>query len=489
MGALRRGVRGSARESLQVRYGALQALYYFGTCALGGFAAIFLGYKGLSNSLIGVATGASCILSVVLMPAISMLLERKSGLGIPRVVRSLTLGSVACYAVLALAPLPTYAVIVLFAIANAMSLAIAPFLSQLAMGFNRIGMPINFGLARGMGSVSYAVGAVGLSRLVELSSPGVLAGLFVLSGVVLLAVLASMPTCEAPVKAGAVQAEEPRSQADQTLGSTGRAPVACDSAEGMATAAGTVVDAPARDALDVPAGDAPGELDASHGAKGRHEDERGGAFREILRERVLLMVLAGFMVAFIACNCLSVYLIDIVVNVGGDTSMYGVAIFCMAASELPAMALVPLLRRRFSTGTLFMVVGAAYLLRNMIVVCATSVPMVFIGLLFQSTSYGLLTPLLTCYIAEVCSPRSEMLGQTLLSVATTGVGAMVGTVCGGVLQDAYGIQAMLLFVAAATVVAAFMFFVAGARARREETARQEEAAHREGPARREESVR
>lgn len=481
MGALRRGVRGSARESLQVRYGALQALYYFGTCALGGFAAIFLGYKGLSNSLIGAATGASCILSVVLMPAISMLLERKPGLGIPRVVRSLTLGSVACYVVLALAPLPTYAVIVLFAIANAMSLAVAPFLSQLAMGFNRIGMPINFGLARGMGSVSYAVGAVGLSRLVELSSPGVLAGLFVLSGVVLLAVLASMPTCEAPVKAGAVQAEEPRSQADQTLGSTGRAPVACDSAEGMATAAGTVVDAPA--------GDAPGELNASHGAKGRHEDERDGAFREILRERVLLMVLAGFMVAFIACNCLSVYLIDIVVNVGGDTSMYGVAIFCMAASELPAMALVPLLRRRFSTGTLFMVVGAAYLLRNMIVVCATSVPMVFIGLLFQSTSYGLLTPLLTCYIAEVCSPRSEMLGQTLLSVATTGVGAMVGTVCGGVLQDTYGIQAMLLFVAVATVVAAFMFFVAGARARREETARQEEAAHREETVRQEGAVR
>jgi len=489
MGALRRGVRGSARESLQVRYGALQALYYFGTCALGGFAAIFLGYKGLSNSLIGVATGASCILSVVLMPAISMLLERKPGLGIPRVVRSLTLGSVVCYVVLALAPLPTYAVIVLFAIANAMSLAIAPFLSQLAMGFNRIGMPINFGLARGMGSVSYAVGAVGLSRLVELSSPGVLAGLFVLSGVVLLAVLASMPTCEAPVKAGAVQAKEPRSQADQTLGSTGRAPAACDSAEGMATAAGDALGATTGGAPEAPAGDAPGELDASHGAKGRHEDERSGAFREILRERVLLMVLAGFMVAFIACNCLSVYLIDIVVNVGGDTSTYGVAIFCMAASELPAMALVPLLRRRFSTGTLFMVVGAAYLLRNMIVVCATSVPMVFIGLLFQSTSYGLLTPLLTCYIAEVCSPRSEMLGQTLLSVATTGVGAMVGTVCGGVLQDTYGIQAMLLFVAVATVVAAFMFFVAGARARREETARREGAVHREGPARREESVR
>ena len=62
----------------------------------------------------------------------------------------------------------------------------------------------------------------------------------------------------------------------------------------------------------------------------------------------------------------------------------------------------------------------------------------------------------------------------MLSVATTGVGAMVGTVCGGVLQDAYGIQAMLLFVAVATVAAAFMFFVAGVRARQEEIARREE---------------
>lgn len=151
MGALRRGVRGSARESLQVRYGALQALYYFGTCALGGFAAIFLGYKGLSNSLIGVATGASCILSVVLMPAISMLLERKPGLGIPRVVRSLTLGSVACYVVLALAPLPTYAVIILFALANAMSLAIAPFCRSWRWGSTELACPSTLGLHAGWG--------------------------------------------------------------------------------------------------------------------------------------------------------------------------------------------------------------------------------------------------------------------------------------------------------------------------------------------------
>lgn len=413
MKARRDGVQGAARESLQVRYGALQALYYFSTCALGGFAAIFLGYKGLSSTLVGVATGASCVLSVILMPLASSMLQRLPSVTIPRVLRGAMAGSLICYLALVVLPLPRSLDIVVFAIANALSLAIAPFLSQLAMGFNSIGMPINFGLARGMGSISYAVGAVGLSNLVDVASPASLVAVFAAAAVAFLAMLATMPPCERTGGNEAKQAER----------------------------GAALQDAPVESALD-----------------------------EILRQRVLVMVLAGFMVAFIACNCLSVYLIDIVVNLGGDTSMYGVAIFCMAASELPAMALVPRLRRRFSTGTLFMVVGVAYLLRNMVVVFAANVPMVFVGLLFQSISYGLLTPLLTCYIAEVLSPRSEMLGQTLLSVATTGVGAMVGTVAGGALQDALGIEAMLLFVAVNTVVAAGIFLLTGARCRREEAA-------------------
>lgn len=409
--ARRGGVQGAARESLQIRYGALQALYYFTTCALGGFAAIFLGYKGFSSTLIRVATGSSCVLSVIAMPLASALLQRVSIVTIPRVLRWSIVGSLACYVALALAPLPRALEIPVFAIANALSLAVAPFLSQLAMGFSGIGIPINFGLARGMGSISYAIGAVGLSGLVDVVSPMGLVAAFAVAAAAFLAVLATLPACGREM--GGEQKRVERN--------------------------------------DV-----------------REAEPSGSALSEIARQRVLVMVLTGFMVAFIACNCLSVYLIDIVVNLGGDTSMYGMATFCMAASELPAMALVPRLRRRFTNGSLFMVVGVAYLLRNMVVVNAVSVPMVFVGLLFQSISYGLLTPLLTCYIAEVLSPQSETLGQTLLSVATTGVGAMVGAAAGGALQDAFGIDAMLLFVALNTVTASAIFISAGIRCRKDE---------------------
>ena len=428
MGALRRGVRAAACDSLQVRYSALQVLYCFTTCSLGGFAAIILGYKGLSSTLIGIATGSSCVLSVILMPAISTALERCSALSIPRVLRWFMGAALALYVLFATLPLPAVATVGVFAFANAFSLAVAPFLAQLAMSFNRIGMPINFGLARGLGSLSYALGSVGLSRLVEAVSPLVLTVAYVCAAALFLAVVAKVPFGV--------------SDGGETLRELRYARVAPRGAG--------VDDRTTRDDAD------------------RRKLTGSGALAEVLQQRVLVMVLVGFMVAFFAINCVSVYLIDIVEHLGGDTAMCGVAMFYMAASELPAMMLVPHLRRRFSTGTLFMVVGMAFLLRNMIVVFAVSVPMVFVGLLFQSMSYGLLTPLLTYYIAEVCSPRSETLGQTLLSVATTGVGAMVGTVCGGALQDAFGLQAMLLFVAVSTVVAAAIFLVAGMIARRQE---------------------
>lgn len=64
------------------------------------------------------------------------------------------------------------------------------------MGFSGIGMPINFGLARGMGSISYAIGAVGLSGLVDVASPMGLVAAFAVAAAAFLAVLATLPACE-----------------------------------------------------------------------------------------------------------------------------------------------------------------------------------------------------------------------------------------------------------------------------------------------------
>ncbi|HAJ15411.1 MAG TPA: MFS transporter, partial [Erysipelotrichaceae bacterium] len=46
-------------------------LYWLTTCALTGYIAVFLQWKGLSNTEIGIVTGMGCILSVVVGPFVS----------------------------------------------------------------------------------------------------------------------------------------------------------------------------------------------------------------------------------------------------------------------------------------------------------------------------------------------------------------------------------------------------------------------------------
>ena len=73
-------------------------------------------------------------------------------------------------------------------------------------------------------------------------------------------------------------------------------------------------------------------------------------------------------------------------------------------------------------------------------------------MMFQSVTYGLLTSVLTYYVADICGKDDQVMGQTLIGMMTTGLGSMLGNVLGGVLQDMYGLSAMLLFVTVSTII-------------------------------------
>ena len=67
---------------------------------------------------------------------------------------------------------------------------------------------------------------------------------------------------------------------------------------------------------------------------------------------------------FSGATAIGTYLINIVKNLGGNTSLYGVAMFAMAFSELPVMMTVPKLMKKFNSVTLILVASIFYLCRN-----------------------------------------------------------------------------------------------------------------------------
>ena len=137
------------------------------------------------------------------------------------------------------------------------------------------------------------------------------------------------------------------------------------------------------------------------------------------------------------------FMVNLVSDRGGDEGHLGLALFLMGASELPAALLFTPLFRRF---------GAAGTLRMSICFMAVK-PLLFLlapglsGLLLvqpvQLLGYGLFTPASVYYANANVSPVDQVKGQSIMMIASNGLGAMFGNFLAGYAIDWGGADAML----------------------------------------------
>lgn len=371
------------KNKLQMKYNLLHILFWLISCSLNGFVAIYLKNKGLDNTLIGIVTGASCILITFISPMVSRFVENHENVTIPKMMDGLLLVSSALFLVISFVNVPSILLIIIYISNLTLFLTAVPLLSTIAMNYNARGMDVNFGLSRGMGSVSYAVSAIALSAMIDYLNPDYLSVVYAISAVLFLYIVHTLP---------------------------------------------------------------------DYVEEKTHQESSGNVIDIIKKYKTLTFVLLGWAFAFAASTSLSTYLINVVNNLGGNTTIYGFAIFAMAASEMPAMAVTRKLMRKYDAMSLILVSGICYIFRNIMVALAPNLIFLFAGMLFQSVTYGLLTSVLTYYVADTCEKQDQVMGQTLIGMMTTGLGSMLGNVLGGVLQDMFGLNAMLLFVTVSTII-------------------------------------
>ena len=371
------------KNKLQMKYNLLHILFWLISCSLNGFVAIYLKNKGLDNTLIGIVTGASCILITFISPMVSRFVENHENVTIPKMMDGLLLVSSALFLVISFVNVPSILLIIIYISNLTLFLTAVPLLSTIAMNYNARGIDVNFGLSRGMGSVSYAVSAIALSAMIDYLNPDYLSVVYAISAVLFLYIVHTLP---------------------------------------------------------------------DYVEEKTHQESSGNVIDIIKKYKTLTFVLLGWAFAFAASTSLSTYLINVVNNLGGNTTIYGFAIFAMAASEMPAMAVTRKLMRKYDAMSLILVSGICYIFRNIMVALAPNLIFLFAGMLFQSVTYGLLTSVLTYYVADTCEKQDQVMGQTLIGMMTTGLGSMLGNVLGGVLQDMFGLNAMLLFVTVSTII-------------------------------------
>ncbi len=380
-------------KNLQMKYNLLHFFFFISYCAVLGFTAVLLQYKGMSNSLIGIVTGGGALASILISPWISSLPDKNPDITMRKLIVWILLYSMVSFCIIGFLPLPDVIIIGIYILLICVHGSIIPFLSAICMDYIKAGHNINFGLARGLGSVSYAISAVVIGRLVDLINPLVTVIVFLVSALLCLMMVKILPVTKESAPSGG-------------------------------------------------------------------EKAKGVSMPGLIRKyRTYFLILLGISLPFAAASALATYLINIVRHLGGSASLYGIVIFAMAFSEMPAMAITPRLMRRYSPETILAFAAGAYVVRNVIICLAPDIPILILGVLFQSVSYGFFTAVVAYYVARRLDRQDQIMGQTLAAVMTTGLGATIGNLAGGFLQDTLGLESMYVFSIVLSILGAVIVLV------------------------------
>lgn len=371
----------SARK-LTAQYALTQAAYWMVFCGLYTFSTVYLLSRGLSSSKIGIVVACGNLIGFVLQPYISGLADRFEHLTLHWLIEVLIGVMIASIVLLLLVPKVFFLVFLLFVVADALLQVLQPLLNSLSIYYVNAGINVDFGIARGVGSLSFAV----MSSLLGVLCDRFGADASMIAAVVLLVavfcLVLSMPVIR--------QAEQEKVRASD--------------------------DNP-RETLSLTA--------------------------FLLRYRRFSLVLVASVLIFTFHNMYNSYLIQVVREIGGTSTQMGTALTIAACCELPAMFGFSLIAKRFSSSRLMMFAAVMFTVKAFATYLAGNIPGLYASMVLQMFSFAVITPASVYYVNEVMSEEHRYTGQALM-VGTSTVSGVIGSLLGGFLLEVTDCHSMLL---------------------------------------------
>ena len=376
-----------AGEGLTGRYCLLQGSYYGVNCAVIGYASVFLLERGMSPAGIGALIAAGNVLSAVLQPMTAGIADRSGRVTLKQMIRlAAAAGAILSLLVGVFGSLKLIAPLYM-ALAMIANLEM-PLVNAVSVYFSNRGYRINFGLARGIGSLTYAAFSYGL---------GLLAGMFGADLIpwASMALYAAVFACCGlfSMKPGTTEAEER-------------------------------------------------EVSARRPARPR---QRERSF--FSRYRTFTLTLAGVVMLFAFHNITCTYMIRMMERFGGGSAEMGLALAVAAVCELPTMLLFSRLARRFRVSTLLAASAAGFVVKSLLLLAAWDVNMILAAQIFQAFSFALFIPASVAFTDQVMKAGDKIKGQAYMTAAST-LGSVAGNLSGGIVLDASGVSAMLVLACA-----------------------------------------
>ncbi|WP_312939371.1 MFS transporter [Oscillibacter sp.] len=156
------------------------------------------------------------------------------------------------------------------------------------------------------------------------------------------------------------------------------------------------------------------------------------------------MLGAGFF-ALMAIMPIVNFLVNLVEDRGGSSSDLGLALFLMAAFELPGAILFQWLWKRMGIEKVMLASVIFMAAKPLLFFLCGDLRLLLLLQPVQMLGYGLFNPGNVYFANENVLPEDRVQGQSLKMVATNGLSGVVGNLIAGRIIDLGGVNAMLLF--------------------------------------------
>ena len=154
-------------KKLTAHYSIIQIVFIMGYCTMLSFAAVFLLSRGLTNTQIGITLTLGSILSLIVQPMIASFADSTEIFSLRAITAIITFLMAVLSLLLMVIPPLVLPTILLYVLLIAIFSPQITLITSLAMEHINNGIPINFSLARGFGSGSYAVLSLTMGFLVD----------------------------------------------------------------------------------------------------------------------------------------------------------------------------------------------------------------------------------------------------------------------------------------------------------------------------------
>lgn len=382
---------------LDVKYALTQVLYFASFSALMGYASVYLLAQNVSNSLIGTTLALVSIIAVFTQPMVASAVDKKV-IKLQTLVNMILIATVILSLCLYFFKMPTMMLLCVFVGIVTFMMTIQPLLNSMAFLFEKYGIQINYGLARGLGSAAYALASAVLGYLVEDFGTGVIPLFYIIGNILLILVVYTYVVPK--TQQNLVEVEQ---EVEET------------------------------------------------------EQKQLSFFQFCAIYKKFMIFVVGVVLVFFTHTIINNFFIQVITPIGGTESQMGIAVFIAAIVELPAMAMFNVMRKKIDCSTLLKLSVVMFALKHFITFLATNIFMVYVAQVLQIGAYAIFIPASVYYVNEVISKQDLVKGQSMVTVGITASG-IIANFAGGILLDAVGVYDLLMIGVIVSVVGGLIVF-------------------------------